>query len=158
MVAKITTPKRMIAALNYNENKVSQGKAKCLAASGYLKETNEMNFYQKLEGLVRFHELNEAQTKTLHVSLNFSPSEKLSDEKLIAIAGEYMNRIGFGEQPFLIYKHLDAGHPHIHVVSSTIRSDGKRINTHNIGRNQSEKARKEIEQKYSLVPAENKKK
>lgn len=148
----------MIAALNYNENKVRQGKAKCLEASGYLKAASEMNFYQKLEGLERYHELNErAQTKTLHVSLNFSPSEKLSDEKLIAIASEYISRIGFGEQPFLVYKHLDAGHPHVHVVSSTIRNDGSRINTHNIGRNQSEKARKEIEKNYLLIPAERQK-
>jgi hypothetical protein len=145
----------MIAALNYNENKVSQGKAICLGASGYLKDASEMNFYQKLQGLERHHDLNEAQTKTLHVSLNFSPEEKLSDEKLITIATDYMNRIGFGEQPLLVYKHLDAGHPHVHVVSSTIRSDGRRINTHNMGRNQSEKARKEIEKRYGLVRAEN---
>lgn len=146
----------MIAALNYNENKVGQGKAKCLAASGYLKETNEMNFYQKLQGLERYNELNErARTKTLHVSLNFSATENLEDDKLFAIATDYMNRIGFGEQPFLIYRHYDAGHPHVHVVSTTIRSDGNRINTHNIGRNQSEKARKEIEQRYNLVRAEN---
>ena len=47
-------------------------------------------------------------------------------------------------------KHEDAGHPHIHIVSTTIKGDG-RINTHNIGRNQSEKARKEIENLYGLV-------
>jgi hypothetical protein len=65
-----------------------------------------------------------------------------------------MEKIGFGEQPFLVYKHEDAGHPHIHIVSTTIKNDGSRINTHNIGRNQSEKARKEIEQAYGLVRAE----
>mgnify|MGYP001544730478 CR=1 FL=1 len=65
-----------------------------------------------------------------------------------------MEKIGFGQQPFLIYKHEDAGHPHIHIVSTTIKEDGSRINTHNIGRNQSEKARKEIEQQYGLIKAE----
>jgi uncharacterized protein YijF (DUF1287 family) len=53
-----------------------------------------------------------------------------------------MEKIGFGEQPYLIYKHEDAGHPHIHIVSTTIKADGSRINTHNIGRNQSEKQEK----------------
>ena len=95
-----------------------------------------------------------ATTKTLHVSLNFDPSEKLSESKLVEIAGVYMEKIGFGEQPFLVYKHEDAGHPHIHIVSTTIKNEGSRINTHNIGRNQSEKARKEIEQAYGLVRAE----
>jgi hypothetical protein len=158
MVAKITTPKRLVAALNYNERKVSQGKAECLYAGNFLKEVKDMNFYQKMEGFERLNVLNErAQTKTLHISLNFDPSEKLSADKLVNIANSYMDKIGFGEQPFLIYKHNDAGHPHVHIVTTTIRDDGSRINTHNIGRNQSEKARKEIEREFKLIYAENQK-
>ncbi|MEP7232561.1 MAG: relaxase/mobilization nuclease domain-containing protein [Ginsengibacter sp.] len=155
MVAKITTPKSIEAALNYNEKKVQRGDAVCLHAANYLNDAKKMNFYQKLNGFERLNSLNErATTKTLHVSLNFSPTEKPADSKLIGIASMYMDKIGFGEQPFLIYKHEDAGHPHIHIVSTTITEDGRRINTHNIGRNQSEKARKEIEQLYGLVKAE----
>jgi Relaxase/Mobilisation nuclease domain len=155
MVAKITTPKSIEAALNYNEKKVQKGNAVCLHAANYLKEAKEMNFYQKLNGFERLNSLNErATTKTLHVSLNFDPSEKLGENKLLQIASDYMERIGFGNQPYLVYKHEDAGHPHIHIVSTTIKADGSRINTHNIGRNQSEKARKEIEQLYGLVKAE----
>ncbi len=155
MVAKITIPKSIEAALNYNEKKVQKGNAVCLQAINYLNDAKEMNFYQKLAGFERLNSLNErATTKTLHVSLNFDPTEKLSESKLLEIASAYMNRIGFGDQPYLVYKHEDAGHPHIHIVSNTIKNDGSRINTHNIGRNQSEKARKEIEQMYGLVKAE----
>lgn len=155
MVAKITTPKSIEAALNYNEKKVQKGNAVFLHAANYLKDANEMNFYQKLAGFERLNSLNErATTKTLHVSLNFDPSEKLPENKLLQIASDYMEKIGFGNQPYLVYKHEDAGHPHIHIVSTTIKHDGSRINTHNIGRNQSEKARKEIEQTYGLVKAE----
>ncbi len=155
MVAKITIPKSIEAALNYNEKKVQKNKAVCLYAANYLNEAKNMNFYQKLNGFKRLNVLNDrATTKTLHVSLNFDPSEKLSDEKLMEIGLLYMDKIGFAAQPFLIYKHQDAGHPHIHIVSTAIRDDGSRINTHNIGRNQSEKARKEIEQKYGLIKAD----
>jgi hypothetical protein len=155
MVAKITIPKSIEAALNYNEKKVQKGNAVCLHAANYLKDSKEMNFYQKLSGFERLNSLNErATTKTLHVSLNFDPSEKLAENKLLKIASDYMEKIGFGEQPYLVYKHEDAGHPHIHIVSTTIKQDGSRINTHNIGRNQSEKARKEIEQTYGLIKAE----
>lgn len=155
MVAKITIPKSIEAALNYNEKKVQKGNAECLHAANYLNDAKRMNFYQKLNGFEVLNSLNErATTKTLHVSLNFDPSEKLPNDKLIEIANEYMDKIGFGQQPFLVYKHEDAGHPHIHIVSTTIKEDGSRINTHNIGRNQSEKARKEIEQVYGLVKAE----
>ncbi len=65
-----------------------------------------------------------------------------------------MNKIGFGDQPYLVYQHFDAGHPHIHIVTTNIQRDGSRIKSHNIGRNQSEKARKEIELSYGLVRAE----
>lgn len=155
MVAKITIPKSIEAALNYNEKKVQKGVAVCLHAANYLNDTKDMNFYQKLHGFERLNSLNErATTKTLHVSLNFDPLEKLAENKLLKIASDYMEKIGFGNQPYLVYKHEDAGHPHIHIVSTTIKQDGSRINTHNIGRNQSEKARKEIEQTYGLVKAE----
>ena len=155
MVAKITIPKSIEAALNYNEKKVQKGNAVCLHAANYLNEAKDMNFYQKLNGFEQLNSLNDrTTTKTLHVSLNFDPSEKITDDKLLRIVELYMNKIGFGEQPFIVYKHEDAGHPHIHIVSTTIKADGSRINTHNIGRNQSEKARKEIEQQYGLIKAE----
>ena len=143
-------------ALNYNEKKLQKGKAACIAANGYLLPPEKMNFYQKLAGFKNLNKRNDrAVTKTLHVSLNFDPSEKLPDERLNAIAATYMQKIGFGEQPYLVYRHDDAGHPHVHIVSTTIREDGSRINTHNIGRNQSEKARKEIEREYNLIRAGN---
>jgi hypothetical protein len=71
------------------------------------------------------------------------------------ISEAYMQKIGFGEQPYLVYQHFDSGHPHIHIVSIKVRADGTRIDTHNIGRNQSEKARKEIELNFGLIKAEN---
>src|SRR6266536_2611641 len=95
-----------------------------------------------------------ALKNSVHISLNFDPSEKLDEATLKNIADTYMNKIGFGDQPYLVYQHFDAGHPHIHIVTTNIQRDGSRIKSHNIGRNQSEKARKEIELSYGLVRAE----
>lgn len=154
MVAKITMPRSIHSALNYNEHKVQKGKAECLHVANTLSTANDMNFYQKLAVFENLNVLNErASTKTLHVSLNFDPSEKHNPEKLQQIATAYMDKIGFGEQPYLVYQHNDAGHPHIHIVSTTVQADGRRINTHNIGRNQSETARIEIELEFGLVKA-----
>lgn len=155
MVARINTGKDVSKALNYNEQKVSAGTAETLNASGFLKEAANMNFYEKLNGFKRLTSLNERTvTNTLHVSLNFDPGEKLCNEKLTSVAEAYMEKIGFKDQPFLVYRHYDAGHPHIHIVSVNIRSDGSRISMHNMGRNQSEKARKEIEIEFGLVKAD----
>jgi len=94
----------------------------------------------------------------VHISLNFDPSEaSLPKEKLFEIASDYMEKIGFGNQPYLIYQHHDAGHPHIHITSINVQEKGKRIGTHNIGKDKSEPARKEIEQAFNLVKAENQK-
>lgn len=158
MVARINTGKSISKALNYNEQKVQLSKAALLSATNFLKEANGMNFYDKLHRFELLTSLNErTKTNSLHISLNFDPSESYSTDVLINIANTYMQKIGFGEQPFLIYQHHDSGHPHIHIVSTNIDRYGNRISTHNLGKNQSEKARKEIEIEYGLVKAESKK-
>ena len=159
MVVKITSPHSLNRALNYNEKKVQKGQAECINAGNYILNPEQMKFHHKLERLQDLISLNERtkKTNTLHISLNFDPSEKHSKELLSSIAQTYMDKIGFGSQPYLVYQHNDAGHPHIHIVTTTIQSDGKRIDTYNIGRNQSEKARKEIEQEFGLIKAQDKK-
>ncbi len=158
MVARITTPHSIQRVLNYNEQKIKKKQAELLHAANYLKDAEQLNFYDKLKRFTNLIHLNErAKTNTLHISLNFHNSDMLSKEKITEIAVEYMDKIGFCKQPFLVYQHHDAGHPHLHIVTTNIKADGKRIDTFNIGRNQSEKARKEIEQKFRLVQAEGRK-
>jgi hypothetical protein len=155
MVAKITVPNSIRRALNYNEQKMKEGKAECIYAHHFLKEANQLNYYDKLNRFQSLINLNKrATTNTIHISLNFGLEEKIEREKLAEIASVYMEKIGFDQQPYLVYQHLDAGHPHIHIVSTNIQKDGKRISLHNIGRNQSNTARKEIEAAYNLQRAE----
>lgn len=159
MVAVIKTGHSIQRILNYNENKVKEGVAECISASNYPMDAEKLSLSHKLNRLLKQAALNENVTRnSVHVSLNFDPSEKLTQDQLREIADTYMQKIGFREQPYLVYHHLDAGHPHIHIVSIKVRADGNRIDTQNIGRNQSEKARKEIEIAYDLVQAENMKK
>jgi hypothetical protein len=158
MVAVIHTSRSLRTALAYNEQKVSQGKARCLAAGNYPKDAEQLSFPQKLARLQNQAQLNvRTKVNSVHISLNFDPSEKLADEKLRQIAGAYMEKIGFAGQPYLVYAHQDAGHPHIHIVTTNIRRDGTRIPLHNLGKNESEKARKELELAFGLVRAENSK-
>jgi MobA/VirD2-like, nuclease domain len=159
MVAKITVPISIKRALNYNEQKMKEGLAECIYAHNFLKEAEHLNFYEKLNRFEELISLNKrASTNTVHISLNFGLNEKIEREKLAEIASVYMQKIGFAEQPYLVYQHLDAGHPHIHIVATNIQKDGKRISLHNLGRNESTKARKEIEIAYKLVKAEDQKK
>lgn len=141
---------------NYNENKVKEGAAHCIGAENYPLEADEMSLNSKLNYLLKRIQLNEnVKRNSLHISLNFDPSEiGLPREKLMEIAATYMHKIGFGEQPFLVYQHHDAGHPHIHLVTTNIRADGSRIDLHHLAIHKSEPARKEIEKEFGLVPAQ----
>lgn len=145
----------MLGALRYNENKVQQGNAVCLTGNLFGFHLNKLTLEGKIkrfaEGL-RFNQ--KSKTFVVHISLNFSASEKIEREVLTKVADAYMQKIGFGNQPYLVYQHLDSAHPHLHILSTSIRDDGKRIPLHNLGRIHSEKARKEIEEDFNLVKAE----
>jgi hypothetical protein len=159
MVARIKQSQSLSNAVNYNEQKVHQEKAQCIAAVNYAKDVEQLNFYQKLHRLEHQACLNErVKTNSVHISLNFDAADKLDKEKLEEIANSYMEKIGFGNQPYLVYEHVDAGHQHIHIVTTNIEENGHRIDMHNIGRSQSEEARKQIELEYKLVQAQSKKK
>lgn len=134
MVAKIKSGKSLIGALNYNENKIIAGKAELIATNGYTKSNEVLSFQDKLFRLTDLAGRNlRTKTNTMHLSLNFDVNEKIATDKLITIADDYMKRIGFEYQPYLIYHHFDAGHPHIHIVTTNIQADGKRISLNNIG-------------------------
>jgi hypothetical protein len=158
MVAVIKTGSSIHRIFNYNENKAKEGVAQCIAAVNYPKDVAQLTLSNKLNRLLNQAALNENVTRnSVHISLNFHPAENLAHTRLTEIADAYMNRLGFGNQPYLVYQHQDAGHPHIHIVTVKVGPDGRRIDTQNIGRNQSEKARKEIEQSFGLMRAEDKK-
>lgn len=155
MVAKIKTGRSIIGAINYNEHKVGLGKAELLLAQGYLKDPLDLTFNNKLERLTDLAKRNQLTlVNTLHVSLNFAIGENLDKDILQQIADDYMQGLGFGEQPYLVYQHHDAGHPHLHIVTTNIKPDGKRISFHLLANRASESSRKQVELTYNLVKAE----
>jgi hypothetical protein len=157
MVARVNASKSLRNALHYNENKVRQSTAVLIHSRNFAKDTQQLGITDKLGTLQNLAARNErTKVNSVHISLNFDPSEKLDDVTLQRIADSYLQKIGFGDQPYLVYKHEDASHPHIHIVTTNIKRNGKRIALHNIGKNQSEKARKQIEKDFNLVRADSK--
>lgn len=160
MVAIIKTGHSIHRIFNYNENKVKEGAAECIGHGNYPFDVAKMSLDMKLNRLLKQAELNpNCKRNSVHISLNFDPSENhLCNERLMQIADSYMDKIGFGGQPYLVYRHYDAGHPHIHIVTNNIENDGKRIDLHHLGIRKSEPARKAIEKEHGLVEAEQQKK
>ena len=159
MVVRMKMGKSIKGVLNYNEQKVRQGAAELLLASGFSCDVQDLGFSEKLKRFDQLIQRNEkSKTNTVHISLNFPPGENLDTETLQNIAVEYMDRIGFGQQPYLVYRHDDSSHPHIHIVTTSIKRNGRPINLHNIGKLKSEPARKALEKEYGLIQAESRKK
>ena len=151
MVAKISSTSNLGGALGYNFHKVEAGEAKVLLVSGMSVDNNgntDMN--RALEDMQRLLPSFMRTKKTVfHASLNPHPDDKLSDEELRDIAAYYMEKMGYGSQPFIVFKHSDIEREHIHIVSLRVDSNGRKINdSHEFRR--SDKIRKEIERKWNL--------
>lgn len=147
--------KNIRGALSYNEAKVRQGKAELILASRYGCSAEELSFSQKLK---RFTVLNDncvtSYYNTVHISLNFSPSDLVDTEKMQLIARDYMQALGFEKQPYLVYRHNDTAHPHLHIVTTPVKPNGRTIYLHNLVQRKSEPARKALEETYGLVKAQ----
>ena len=157
MVARIKPHATHTRILQYNERKVAQQKARLLEAKNFLQDPRRLTWSEKSQRFQRQNDLNtRAQDKMLHITLNFVPGEIISDEKMKTIANRYMEGLRMENQPFLVYRHTDAGHPHAHIVTSLIRTDGTRIKTNQMGRRLSSPTRKAIEKDFGLIPAQKK--
>ena len=154
MIAKISAAENLGGALGYNFKKVEKGKASILLAA---------ELYQSKEGRYTMEEVfadmeslipKKCRTKktVFHCSLNPHPDEKLSDETLTQIAKEYMEALGYGNQPYIVFKHNDISREHIHIVSLRVDSKGRKINDR-FEKRRSKQITDALERKYNLIPS-----
>ena len=154
MIAKISATENLGGALGYNFKKVEKGEASILLTA---------ELYQNKEGRYTVEEVfadmealipKKCRTKNavFHCSLNPHPDEKLSDEQLTQIAKEYMETLGYGKQPYIVFKHNDIVREHIHIVSLRIDGKGRKIND-KFEKRRSKKITDALEKKYNLIPS-----
>ncbi|MCM0204859.1 relaxase/mobilization nuclease domain-containing protein [Bacteroides fragilis] len=155
MVAKISTGNSLYGALAYNQNKVDEDHAKVLATNLILQpEDGNFRLQDCMDGFKNWLPSHYRTEKpVIHISLNPHPDDVLTDEQLVAIGEEYMQKLGYGGQPYMIFKHEDIDRRHIHIVSLRVNSNGKKINDSNEFR-RSKEITEQLEQKYGLHPAE----
>ena len=141
----------MGCTLGYHDRKLKKGKAECILAENFLKDKDKLSHKDKLAHFNRMTSLNsEIPGNTIHVSLNFNSLENISNSDMANIARIYMRKVGLDHQPFVVFRHHDAQHPHIHLVSTHIQADGSRIDLGSIIHSRSRLAAREIEKEFSL--------
>ena len=154
MIAKISSTANLGGALGYNFKKVRQEEATVLLANGlYQNQDGKYSMEQVLSDMRQLIP-DKCRTKNtvFHCSLNPHPDEKLSDERIVQIAKEYMEALGYGKQPYIVFKHNDIAREHIHIVSLRVDSKGRKINDKYEGR-RSKKITDALEKKYNLIPS-----
>ena len=155
MVAKISIGSSLYGALAYNGEKINEAKGKLLVTNKIFDEgTGKVNIHRAVED---FNCYMPPQMRTekpvIHISLNPHPDDKLTDVELADIAREYMDKLGYGNQPYMVYKHEDIDRHHLHIVSVRVDENGKCLNNaYNFQR--SKAITRELEQKYDLHTAE----
>ena len=154
MIAKISATENLGGALGYNFKKVEKGEASILlAAELYQSKEGRYTMEDVLADMEALIPKNCRTKKTVfHCSLNPHPDEKLSDEQLTQIAKEYMEALGYGNQPYIVFKHNDIVREHIHIVSLRVDSEGKKIND-KFEKRRSKQITDTLERKYDLIPS-----
>lgn len=158
MVAKITIGSSLFGAIKYNADKVNEGKGQLLdtnkifnAGDGRVNIAQTLkDFERRMPGQMR------TEKPVIHISLNPHPGDNLTDGELTAIAREYMERMGYGDQPYIVVKHEDIDRHHLHIVSIRVNEQGRCIDK-SFNYPRSKRITRDLEQKYGLHTAEQKK-
>lgn len=155
MVAKISVGNSLYGALAYNGEKINKDEGKLLATNRIFDAgTGKVDINRAADD---FRNCMPAHVRTrntvIHISLNPHPDDKLTDVELENLAREYMEKLGYGNQPYMVYKHEDIDRHHLHIVSLNVDEKGKRLNKDYLFR-RSKRITRDMEQRYGLHTAE----
>lgn len=154
MIAKIGKGENLYGAISYNQQKIDTEKGQVLLLNR-IPETLD-NTYSASYLHQRFEPYLSANIRTekpvRHISLNPDPADRVSDGQFMEMAQQYMQEMGYGNQPYIVFKHTDIERTHIHIVTVCVGLDGKKI-PDSYDHPRSMAICRDLEQKYNLIPA-----
>ena len=146
MIGKIVIGKYFYGVLAYNEKKVSEGK-------GYVIDSN-IKHGSTVEMTEEFNMIRQLRSSlgnaVFHISLNLPHSETIDDTTFAALGCDYLMEMGFDNNQFIMYRHTDTKHEHIHIIANRVRYSGRVTSDSNINR-KSRALLNELELKYGLT-------
>ena len=132
MIAKISHGASLYGAVIYNRTKISEGTARIISGNRMFSDStgNPSDSMQQI--LLSFEPYLAANRRTknpvLHISLNPAVEDRLTDDRFAALAKDYMEKMNYGNQPYIVFMHGDIDRRHIHIVSVCVDETGKKIN------------------------------
>ena len=157
MVAKISVGNSLYGAIAYNGEKINEAQGRLLTTNRiYNDGSGKVDINKAMEGFLTFLPPQmKVEKPVVHISLNPHPEDVLTDAELQNIAREYLEKLGFGNQPYLVFKHEDIDRHHLHIVTVRVDENGKCISDKN-NYYRSKQITRELEKKYGLHDAERK--
>ena len=157
MIAKISVTANLGGTLGYNFKKVEQEEASVLLTNRLYQQSGRPYTMKEVLEDMQLAIPDKCRTKKVvfHCSLNPHPDEHLDDDTLKRIAQEYMEEFGYGEQPYIVFKHWDIAREHIHIVSIRVDSEGRKVNDR-FEKWRSKRITNVLEEKYGLIPSSKK--
>ena len=150
MIAKIVQGHGFKGVVNYV---LGKDNARLLYSEGIRTKDKE----SVIRSFITQSQMNSISKPVAHISLNFSAQDaaRLTDAAMTEIAVEYMKRTGYGNTQYIIVRHHDREHPHVHLIINRIDNDGKRISDKN-EKLRNTKVCMELTKKYGLYIAKGK--
>ena len=131
MVAKISRGASLYGALAYNYDKVEKGVAEILSGNRIISDRLGQPSADIRLALLSFDDYLSANRNTkkpvLHIAISPAPEDRLTDGQLEELAAKYMEMMGYGGQPYIVFKHGDSHNAHIHIVSVCVDGEGRKI-------------------------------
>lgn len=154
MIAKIGKGENLYGAISYNQLKIDSEKGQVLLLNRIpetLDNTYSTNYlHQQFEPYLSANIKTEKPVR--HISLNPDPADRVSNEQFMEMAQQYMQEMGYGNQPYIVFKHTDIERTHIHIVTICVGLDGKKI-ADSYDHPRSMGICRDLEQRYNLIPA-----
>ncbi len=148
MIARILYRENVHGVLNYV---LGKSKSAVLGFQNTYSDTDtDKEFFQSV--LYHLGHRCDFEKRYVHTTINLPHGERLSDKDFSKLSKEYMQHMGYGEQPYIIVRHHDTKHQHVHIVSTTIKEDGSQINLSNDFR-RNVATQKHLEKQYGLSPS-----
>lgn len=158
MIAKISRGKSLFGALSYNIDKVKNNTATVLAGQKIIESPDGSFTISQISNSFQAYLAANRKTEKpiVHISLNPDPDDKVSDSHYKRLAKDYMEKMGYGQQPFIVFMHNDIERTHVHIVTVCVDEEGRKISD-TFEKRLSMVACRELERDYNLKTAVDKK-
>jgi DUF2075 family protein len=158
VIAKIGRGSSLYGALAYNYQKLEKESAEVLFTQKIIQTPDGSYNVEQLSRSFELYLLANRKTEkpVLHISLNPDPKDNVSNTDFENMAQDYMRQMGYGKQPFAVFKHTDIDRTHIHIVSVCVDADGRKISD-KFEKRRSMAVCRTLEKQYGLISALEKK-